>query len=172
MHKINVDYFLIGRVACSCWGIPVATANIDIVIIADKERLNELLKEFEKEGFDFNYGKVKNKLLNRLPAKLTYKEGYSIDLRMASYTIDHEAIKRAVKLRIFNKDWKISPPEELIIYKLGSAKPKDWEDIKGILKNEAINLDWKRMEWLAKTLSEEYKPNFIERFKRLEKLAK
>ncbi|GEM_PF-7133542 len=167
LSRAKVDYFLIGKVASSCWGMPAATANIDIVIVAKEKEMDELLQELKKEGFDFNYDKVKSKLLDKLPAKLNYKEGYSIDLRVASYTIDLEALKRAVKLKIFNKEWKIAPPEEIIIYKLASAKPSDWEDIKGILKNEALDLDWVRMEYLTKTLAREYKADFIERFEEL-----
>ncbi|HIE43206.1 MAG TPA: hypothetical protein EYP78_00210, partial [Candidatus Omnitrophica bacterium] len=75
LSKIGVDYFLIGRVASSCWGIPTATATIDIVLVATKEEVDELLKEFKKEGFSFDYDKVKTKILDKLPAKLGYKEG-------------------------------------------------------------------------------------------------
>ena len=158
--------------ASSCWGIPTATATIDIVLVATKEEVDELLKEFKKEGFSFDYDKVKTKILDKLPAKLGYKEGYSIDLRIISYTIDAGALKRAVKLKIFNKKWKIAPPEELIIYKLASANPKDWEDIRGILKNEALDLDWMRMERLAKTVAKEYKPDFIDKFQELQEFYK
>lgn len=172
LDKIEVEYFLIGRAASSCWGVPTATANIDIVIVATKAKIDSLLKEFKNEGFAFDYDKVKTKLSQKLPAKLTYKEGYSIDLRIASYTIDYEAIKRVVKLKIFNKDWNISPPEELIIYKLLAGKPKDWDDIRGIMKNKAIKLDWKRMEYLAKTLANEYNLTFINKFKELQEVYK
>jgi len=172
LNKTGVDYFLIGRVASSCWGIPIATANIDIVIVTTKDKLDKLLEKFKEEGFTFEHDKVKAKLSDKLPAKLSYEEGYSIDLRIVSYTIDCEALKRAVKLKIFDKEWKISSPEELIIYKLASAKPKDWEDIKGILKNESIKLDWKRMEWLAETLAKEYKADFIDKFKELQEFYK
>lgn len=103
LSKKKIDYFLIGRVASSCWGIPTATANIDIVIVATKNEVVGLLVEFEKAGFSFDYDRVKAKLLDKLPAKLIYKEGYSIDLRIASYTIDSEALKRAIKLEIFKR---------------------------------------------------------------------
>lgn len=49
LTKTKVDYFLIERVASSCLGIPTAKANINIVIVAGGDELNNLLNEFKRE---------------------------------------------------------------------------------------------------------------------------
>jgi hypothetical protein len=170
LDRKHIDYFIIGRIAVACWGIPITTMNIDIVLSIEENKINELLGEFVKANFNFSKEKTYKKLIEGKPAKLWYKQDFSIDLRIVKFTIDYEALNRSKIFTIWDKKWKIAPPEELIIYKLGSAKPKDWEDIKGILKNKALNLDWKRMEWLSKTLEDEFELNFLKKFEKLKKL--
>ncbi|MEW6684598.1 MAG: nucleotidyltransferase [Candidatus Edwardsbacteria bacterium] len=170
LNSKKIDYCIIGRIAVACWGMPISTANMDIVLAIKENKINELLEEFIKARFVFSKEKTYKKLSEGKPAKLWYEDEFSIDLRIVKFTIDYEALKRAKAFKIWDKEWKIAPPEELIIYKLGRAKPKDWEDIKAILKNKTLRLDWRRMEWLSKTLEEEFEPNFFKRFEKLKKL--
>jgi len=170
LDRVGVDYFVIGRMAVPAWGEPVASRDIDLVLVLEKEKINKLLVELKKEGFKFEHEKVREKLGAGKPAKLRYEEPYSLDLRVATFTIDRQALKRALSFEIFGREWKVAPPEELILYKLGSMKARDIEDIKSILKNPNLKLDWNRMEELANTLSKEYSQDFKERFKKLKTL--
>ena len=170
LSRKNIDYFIIGRIAVACWGFPVTTLNIDIVLSIKDKEIKILLNEFIKADFIFSKENVYKKLSQGKPAKLWFKENFSIDLRIVKFTIDYEALNRANIFKIWDREWKITPPEELIIYKLGSAKPKDWEDIRGILKNKELKLDWKRMKWLSETLEKEFEPGFFKKFERLKKL--
>jgi len=166
LNSKKVDYFIIGRIAVACWGNPVTTLNMDIVI-SIKKGLEELLDEFAKVGFKFEKERTYKKLMDGKPAKLWYKEDFSIDLRIVRFTIDFESLSSAKKIKLWNNEWKIAALEELIIYKLGSAKSRDWEDIKSILRNKTIKLDWDRMEYLAKTLQDEFEKNFLKKYEKL-----
>ncbi len=170
LSRLQIDYFVMGRVAVACWGIPAATLNIDIVISIEKEDIKNFLLEMEKIGLKFDFDKTLCKLEEGRPAKLWYKEGISVGVRVASFTIDYEALDGAKEVEIWGKKWKICPPEELIVYKLAAEKPKDIEDIKGILMNKNLNLNWEKINQLCKTLDEEYEKNFLKKFEKLLKI--
>ena len=167
--------FVIGGVACSQWKEPRQTYDLDIVVVIPADQADRLLLALDKQGFKPAKPRPKERLQKLLPVKFRDPQTTrSVDFRIASYTIDHEAFKRAKEVEIFGRKWKVAPPEELILYKLGRTNLTqfDNQDITGILQEQGDKLDWKRMEWLADTLSKEYAPDFKQRLDKAKDLAK
>lgn len=173
LKELGCNYFAIGRLPVVYWGRPVATMDIDLVIEIEKSKLAECISSLLKEGFslDSTPEEAEKRLRVGKPKKFMLSPPYSVDLRISEFTIDKEALKRAIEVEIFGVKWKIPQPEELIVYKMAGGQSKDWEDIEGILMNRSIKLDWGRIKWLSKTVEEEYDSEFMGKFRKLQKLA-
>jgi len=166
LEKMRIRFFVVGAVDCGVWGKPRRTFDIDLVIVIEPGRVDNLLSILQSQGFTPAKPKAKERLMKNLPVKFRDpKTTRSVDFRIASYTIDREALERATEVEIFGKRWKVAPPEELILYKLGRRNLTrfDREDIQGIIETQGDKLDWDRMERLANSLSKEYSPDFRER---------
>jgi hypothetical protein len=144
LRHLRLTYVLIGGVAASILGKPRMTIDADIVVIITKRRLPILLNTLKTYGFKIPSNRERNileKLKSLLPVKIPYKEGFSIDIRVASYSLDKKAIKRALKVELFGKILPIATPEDLILYKSIRFSDLDRADIKAIVNRFKERLD-------------------------------
>jgi len=95
------------------------------------------------------------RLKKLLPVKIPFKHNFSVDLRLASYSIDKGAIKRAIPVKIFGKNARIATPEDIIVYKIARFEDIDKADIKSIIQRFGKNLDIYYIRNSAKRLAEE-----------------
>jgi len=158
LKKFNIPYVFIGGVAASVLGKPRMTTDADVVVIITKRRLSTLLATLKLHGFKISRDreiKILEKLKNLLPVKISYKEGFSVDIRVASYSLDKNAIKRALKIELFGKMLSISTPEDLVLYKSVRFNELDRADIKAVISRFKGKLDIPYLEEAIQTLIQE-----------------
>jgi len=167
--KNKIDYMIIGGQAVLVYGEPRLTKDIDITLGIDTNRFQDILK-FAK--------KLKLKILPRKPYKfvketmvlplLDEKTGMRIDLIFSFSKYEKEALKRVNRVRISDFYVNYVSVEDLIIQKIISARERDIEDVRIIIrKNKKIDEKY-ILKWLSefeKTLN----VNFKEIFERLRK---
>ncbi len=156
--KLKVNYVFIGGIAASILGRPRTTVDADVVFIIKEEKIEEFVRTLKLYGFkipESSIEKIILKLRKLLPVKIAFKHNFSVDLRLASYSIDMEAIKRAINVKIFGKNMRIATPEDMIVYKIARFEDIDKADIKGILQRFGKKLDLDYIRNLAKKLVEE-----------------
>ena len=65
-----------------------------------------------------------------------------VDFIRASLPYEMEAIQRSSRKNLFGVSAKVTPVEDLIIQKSISTRPKDWLDIKEVVKSQKTVIDW------------------------------
>lgn len=65
-----------------------------------------------------------------------------VDLILGLLPFEREAIDRAVAVRLAGTVVRVATPEDLILMKLVSRRPRDEEDIRGILRQRRAQLDF------------------------------
>jgi len=150
----KIKYIILGGIAVSIYGEPRMTADIDANVIIDKERINEFLEKAKKFNFHPlfpNAVKIAKKT-GVIPLYFKKKSLTSkVDIIVAENVLEYAAIKRGRMRKIGSIGIRLVSPEDLIIHKITSTRPRDLGDIKGILVRQKGRLDTRYIRrWLKK----------------------
>ncbi|MBI4333507.1 MAG: nucleotidyltransferase [Chloroflexi bacterium] len=140
LQSLGVKYAVIGGIAASVWGRPRMTLDADIVIMVPTGKLSTLLETLSRSGFQVATTAMK-KLLAMLPVKLSYTKGLSVDLRVASYSLDNQALDRAVTITLLGARLPVASKEAVIAYKVARFNDLDKADIKATITRWKKKLD-------------------------------
>jgi hypothetical protein len=162
--KEKIGYVIIGGLASSIYGKPRMTSDI-ILIAKDKGNIKEILNKFLNYGFKKISSKKLKCFLNGYPLKMKHKSSFSIDLRLASFSIDFESIENSKKIKFLGFNIFLPKPEDLIVYKLIRFNEIDKFDIKMIALRNKINWDYVKDK--AKKIENEIKVNIVENLEKI-----
>lgn len=145
---------IIGGIAVSIIGRARYTEDIDAVIMTDEDRLTEFLKVAEKNNFLPRIKDVEDFAARARVLLLQYAPGaINMDISLGILPFETEAIERSVEMRIEDVAFRIPTPEDLIIMKAVARRPKDYEDIRGIVALHP-SLDKQRIEFWARQFAD------------------
>ena len=151
-HALNsgsIPYIIIGGQAVLLYGEPRLTRDIDVTLGVDIDKLETVLTLLSQTGFMPIPKDVKQfvKETNVLPLE-DNSTGIRVDCIFSFSPYENNAIQRAQWIDIDGVPVAYASVEDLIIHKMFAGRPRDLEDVKGIiLRNK--NLDQKYIiEWL------------------------
>lgn len=146
----KLPFMLIGGQAVLLHGQPRLTEDIDISLGVSPEALPSVLNACKKSD------------LETLPAdpEAFVRETYvlpamdpdssiRIDYIFSDLPYEQQAIERAVMVELSNVPIPFASAEDLILHKLFSARPRDIEDIRGVVRIRGEALDWDYIEQWA-----------------------
>ena len=146
LEELGVPYAFIGGFALAFWGEPRLTADLDLTVLTqDPEGVaRELLARFPS--------RVEDPLgfLRWSRILLLVVEGVPVDVAFGMPGYEEEALRRAVRVRVGPGEVRVLSPEDLIIHKCVAGRPRDLEDVRGILARQR-NLD---LEYIRRWLRE------------------
>lgn len=154
LGEAQVPYLLVGSFSSNLYGIPRSTKDVDVVIQAKagammdlSAALGEMFEPVDQFRFETNTGTICQEFRIRGTT-------FRVELFMLSDD-PHDTARfnrRRIELLDGETAWFPSP-EDVIVWKLRWARPKDIDDIIGIMlvQSREGNLDWPYMrEWCAK----------------------
>lgn len=150
----HIPACLIGGMAISRWGQPRATTDTDFSVLApygeEARVLDILLAQFQPRRPD-----ARSFALDRRVLLLISPQGVSIDVALAAFPFEVEAIERATSWRLgLGVVLRTCSAEHLIIYKLVAARPQDLIDVEGIVRRQGARLDITRIRRWGQEFSE------------------
>ena len=140
LERHHVPYMVVGGVANVVWGIPRTTLDVDITIQVAEEDVEKLIHSLA-QVFRARISDPVSFVKQTRVLPLVTKDGVQVDLIFSQLPYEEEAIRRAALQRFQGTDIRVCQPEDLIIYKLVSERPKDREDVRGIIQQQAARLD-------------------------------
>ena len=171
LNKRDIPYMIIGGQAVLLYGEPRLTRDIDITLGVNIDHLDELLavvqeltlKPLPKDLKSF----VRQTMV--LPA-LDETTGIRVDFIFSFTPYETEAIKRAKKIKIMDREVNFASPEDLIIHKIFAGRPRDIEDVRTVLlKNPDIDVQYIR-KWLKEFDLFSEKKEFFKTFEEVKKI--
>jgi len=138
----QVPGLVIGGVAASLLGRPRTTQDIDILVLIEEQSWGEFLFSGRQFGFSprrrdtLQFAKKTRVLLVRHEPS-----GIDVDVVLGALPFEREAIARSVLVDLEDIRLPVPVPEDLIIMKAVSNRPRDLADIESIIDaNPKLNL--------------------------------
>lgn len=147
--EAELESMVIGGLAVMAWGEPRLTRDADLKILIRREEASKLLAALPA-GFQL-HSENPLETLQQYGFLFTHDlSGVRIDLMLTDMGFDEIAIgRRQEKEMATGVSVSVCSPEDLIIYKLLSTRPRDHEDATGIIKRQIKTLDHNYIEdWL------------------------
>lgn len=151
LKNAGLPYMIIGGQAVLLYGEPRLTRDIDITLGVDTDQLEKVLKLVDSLGF---------KILPDRPAEfvqdtkvLPTQDSHSsirIDFIFSNTPYERQALDRVNLVKLKQTKVSFASLEDLIIHKIFAGRPRDIEDVRGVLL-KSKDLD---IEYIEKWLSE------------------
>lgn len=141
---------IVGAVAVGVWGRPRATMDIDVTVLTDAAGLESIARAAESLGLATDRQWLEwNPLLSGVHMRLA-GGGVVVDAMRPRDSHDATALQRRRAITVAGRPLWFAAPDDLIVMKLKAGRPRDFEDVIGILAtqrealDEAHMLDWAR----------------------------
>lgn len=140
-----VEYALAGGLAVAVWGEPRTTYDIDFVVASTEPQIARLKALVESSTlFAFEPEDLRLADLSIVRAHLPTADGKDVilvDFLCVVPEFASSLLSRRIQLPLGGQSLFVVSPEDLLILKLQSARAKDLEDARGILREQAGELD-------------------------------
>lgn len=169
LSEAGIPYMVIGGQAVLHYGEPRFTQDIDITIGLIPEELGKALDALPQEIFRLLPEDVEGFVQDTWVLPLEHREtGVRLDLIFSMTSFEREAIESAREILIDNMPIHYISPEDLIVQKIVSGRPRDLEDAKSILEIQGERIDKKRIERILEALAREAgEAEWIKRWKEI-----
>jgi len=148
LNERKTNYALIGGLGVAVRGPIRATRDIDMIVSVPQIELPALLESVSEQGF----------LVQLYQAIKTWSEEHLLEFAFGSVRVDWiKSVLPAFDRILARARWedvggakiRVADAEGLLLLKLIAFRPRDQEDMRGILAANpgALDLDWVRREW-------------------------
>lgn len=148
----RIPYMLIGGIANLVWGEPRATLDVDASVLVEASAWPTLIRELERVFHVIPRNPIAF-LRDTHVLPLETAEAVRIDLIWATLPYEHKAIARALVEEVGARRVRVCRPEDLVIHKIVSERPKDREDVRAIVRHQGARLDRRYLTESVRALS-------------------
>lgn len=140
----SLPYCLIGALALGAYGRPRATHDVDLLILTDSATSHSYLDPLRAKGFavasDWHESNpMAQNVVTRLAHPLALD--FPLDLIFATSPLHKNALDRRKLFDLHGIQVHVSSAEDLILLKLSASRPRDFDDVMGIIGNAGTPLD-------------------------------
>lgn len=153
LEERRIPYMVIGGIANLVWGEPRSTLDVDATVLVEEdawpnliEALCGIFRIIPKHPLAF--------LRDTHVLPVETQDGVRIDLLWARLPYEHKAIARATIEDVAGHRVRVCRPEDLIIHKIISERPKDREDVRAIVRHQGSRLDRRYLTQAIRNLSQ------------------
>lgn len=142
-----VPWYVFGAQAVVVHGRPRMTADVDVTAKSPVREVDDLAANLQRRGFTVRVDELAEfvRRTSVIPVVHDATE-IPVDLVLAGPGLEDEFLARAIRIEIEGTDVPFISPEDLIVTKLLAGRPKDVEDVRGILAKQGARIDKRRIE--------------------------
>ncbi len=145
----GIPYMVIGGQAVMLHGEPRLTGDIDVTLGVDVSDLPRVLELVNRSGFRAVADDVEQfaARTNVLPLS-DLSTSVRVNLIFSCTEYEAQAIKRSIPTAVLGTTVRFAAAEDLVIFKLFAGRPRDIEDVRGILSRQKRLDETYVMHWL------------------------
>jgi hypothetical protein len=145
MRERKLRWYLFGAQAAIVWGSPRLSADVDVTADIRAEALDEYITAMRGQGFDLAFSDADFVERTRVLPFLHRASRMPLDVVLAGPGLEDEFLERAISVDVEGTLVPVISPEDLIATKILAGRPKDIEDIRGVLHERRESLDVERI---------------------------
>lgn len=140
--RLGAAWYLFGAQAVLLWGRPRFTADIDVTVRMSPEEPQRLVATMGDAGFRLRV-EVSDAFVaaTRVLPFVHDQSGWWVDVVLAGPGLEERFIERAITVDIGGTPVPVISPEDLIVTKVLGGRPKDIDDVHGVLLERRDRLD-------------------------------
>ena len=136
-----VPSIVIGGVAVAAWGDPRVTRDVDLKVLLTRDDADRLLALLGSE-YRSLLPDPRETLQRQAMVFVQDALGTRLDLLLAETPYDVAAVHRGREVDLESGlPVRLCSPEDLVLYKLVSTRPRDREDARGVIRRQGDKLD-------------------------------
>lgn len=164
MDRNGLEYMVIGGLAAVVWGEPRTTRDIDITVDVGTIGVESFVRITAECGDPRPDDPVAFAERTRV-VPIRTSAGIPIDFVLAVLPFEMDAIRRARLVTVEGVEVPICGPEDLVVHKIISERPRDLEDVVGILRRQRDRLDLGSLDRTVAALADDLgEPAVAQRF--------
>lgn len=142
LNARKVRWYVFGAQAVIHWGRPRLSADVDITVGTPVEEARGLAAALMEAEFDPLVEDVEGFVERTRVLPIRHRpSGLPVDVVFGGSALENEFLERAIEARIAGVRVPMIAPEDLIVTKLLAGRPKDIEDVRGILSIRGATLE-------------------------------
>lgn len=148
----GIPYMVIGGLANARWGVPRATLDVDVTVHVEEGGIPRVVGDLARRfACPVEDGVTFVARTRVLPLVISETK---VDLIFSLLPYEREAIGRAIPYEVLGRPIPFCAAEDLVLHKIISTRPKDSEDVQGVLKSQRGKMDLQYLEPRVRQLSE------------------
>lgn len=147
LDREGLRWYVFGAQAVVVYGQPRLTADLDVTLEASLERASRLVPALEQGGFETRAPNPEDLLQRARVLPVAHRvSGLAVDLVVAGPGLEQEFLAHRRFVDFGGVEVPVISPEDLVVTKILAGRPKDLDDVRGILREqgEALDLDRSR----------------------------
>jgi hypothetical protein len=142
LSRLRIPWYVFGAQAVIIWGRPRLTADLDITVRLGADEPEHLVRALEKAGFHLRVEGEKEFVRRTRVLPFVHRASeLPVDIVLAGPGLEEAFLSRAVAVTVAGVRVPVISPEDLIATKILAGRPKDIEDVRGILRERSASLD-------------------------------
>lgn len=155
LQSENLRFALIGGLAASLRGQPRVTSDVDFVVAAELDQIISLARRLDVTKFRGLFADVEQVVETSFILPLRHRESnVKVDIAVGLSGFERQTVGRATPVEIAECQIPVASAEDLLLMKLLAGRPKDLQDIEGLIIAQENRLDWNYCYQVAAELGE------------------
>ena len=150
--RLRLRWYVFGAQAVNVHGFPRATADLDLTIDLRSGPTRSFVRALDTAGFTLRFADAGFVATTRVLPVVHRRSALPVDLVLAGPGLEQLFLDDLHIEHIGRRDIPFLSAENLIVTKLLAGRPKDLEDVRGLLARRCVTLDHARIESLLSQL--------------------
>ena len=133
-ERENLRWYVFGAQAVAIYGVPRTTADIDITLDLGDRSLDRLVGPLRRAGFVPRISDPSFAVETRIYPVTHEPTGWNLDLVLAGPGLEQRFLDEARIVAAGRHHIPVIAPEHLVTLKVLAGRPKDLEDVRGLLR--------------------------------------
>lgn len=155
LEDLGLRWYVFGAQAAIHYGSPRSTADVDVTVECDPDDYLDLLHAFSRTEIRARVADLDAQFVQRtrvLP--LVHSSGMEIDVVLSGSGLEELFLDNACLTEVGGTTVPMASATDVVVMKVLAGRPKDLEDVAGILRTKPPTLDLPRARELLVGLSE------------------
>ncbi len=146
MRSRRTRWYLFGAQAVMVWGQPRMSADVDVTAELQPDQALDFVATMKAAGFELRVRDAEEFVARtRVLPFLHLSSDMPLDVVLAGPGLEELFLDRAVEVELDDLKVPVISPADLIVSKILAGRPKDLDDVRGILRERLPSLDLDRV---------------------------